>query len=39
MEVKNLPFKVDIINVMKLLVLGEDNKSFNSIKLQLSPVL
>ena len=29
MEVKNLPFQVDIINVMKLLVLGEDNKSFN----------
>ena len=28
-EVKNLPFQVDIINVMKLLVLGEDNKSFN----------
>ena len=29
MEVKNLPFQVDIINVLKLLVLGEDNKSFN----------
>ena len=29
MEVKNLLFQVDIINVMKLLVLGEDNKSFN----------
>ena len=29
MEVKNLPFQVDIINVMKLLVLDEDNKSFN----------
>ena len=29
MEVKNLPFQVDIINVMKLLVLGEDKKSFN----------
>ena len=29
MEVKDLPFQVDIINVMKLLVLGEDNKSFN----------
>ena len=39
MEVKNLPFQVDIIKVMKLLVLGEDNKSFNRIKLQLSPVL
>ena len=39
MEVKNLPFQVDIINIMKLLVLGEDNKSFNGIKLQLSPVL
>ena len=39
MEKKNLPFQVDIINVIKLLVLGEDNKSFNLIKLQLSPVL
>ena len=29
MEVKNLPFQVDIINIMKLLVLGEDKKSFN----------
>ena len=29
MELKNLPFQVDIVNVMKLLVLGEDNKSFN----------
>ena len=29
MEVKNLPFQVDIINVMKLLVTGEDKKSFN----------
>ena len=29
MELKNLPFQVDIINVMKLLVLGEDNESFN----------
>ena len=37
MEVKNLPFQVNIINVMKPLVLSEDNKSF--IKLQLSPVL
>ena len=26
MEVKNLPFQVDIINVMKLLVIGEDKK-------------
>ena len=29
MEVKNLPFQVGIINVMKLLLLGEDKKSFN----------
>ena len=26
---ENLPFQVGIINVMKLLVLGEDKKSFN----------
>ena len=29
MEVKNLPFQVDVIGVMKLSVLGEVNKSFS----------
>ena len=28
-ESEKFTFQVDIINVMKLLVLGEDNKSFN----------
>ena len=29
MELKNLPFQVDVINVMKLLVLGEEDKILN----------
>ena len=29
MESKNLPFQVDVINVIKLLVLGEEDKSSN----------
>ena len=29
-ELKKIPFQVDVINLVKLLILGEEDKSLNS---------